>query len=137
MSRSSKILIAAAVGIVGGLVLGGLYATRNPDKPLWLSLGVVGLALGPTVAWTAWRWWLNRAAVEAERARHVHDVETTWWQRASSTAFHITLPTVILADIVGDVLHVPWISPVSSLHVLVIGLGAFGGSYLTIRTRES
>ena len=107
MSRRSKILTAAAIGLAGGLVLGGLYATAHPDEPLRLSVGVGGLAFGPTLAWTAWRFWLNRDAVETERARHAHDVETTWWQRASATAFQITLPTVILADIVGDMFTCP------------------------------
>lgn len=137
MTRSRKILLAVVAGLVGGLLVGWLYATLNPDRPMLVVLPVFSLVLAPSIGMLLWILWLDRANVEAEAARHQHDVERRWWERASSAAFSCTLAILVLLEVFGGMLHLGWASPVGLLHVLVVGFGALAVSYALIRRQGS
>lgn len=126
---------ATLIGLVAAIALGALYSWRNPDQPLAVSLLVMSLMTWPVLTVAFQMLWFDRARTDAEFHRAKDDVERSWVQEASATAFATLIGGLICFEYLGAALRLSWLSPIGLPHVLVLGLGTFALSYLWLRRR--
>lgn len=127
--------ILTAAPIAAGI--GAFLAWRNPDLPFWAALAAFAAATWPILAAALQLLWFDRDATNTDLDKQVQSVEHAWHQEAAATAFYTLIGGLIAVDLVGGVAKIGWLSPIGLPHVLILGLGTYALSFLSLRSRQS
>lgn len=124
-----RYVIPILAGLALGLVYGWVVAWRGTGA-FWPTLIVQAAVSTPILAVAVRLFVTDRARLTADTERHAFDVERHWATQAAATSFAVLIGGLVLADTLGEILRIGWLSPVTIDHVLVLGLGTFVVSYL-------
>lgn len=137
MTTPTKVALSIAVGLSGGAFLGLAMSNAHSDRPLWLVVLVYALACGPVLGGGFHLLVLDRSQTERTQRAAQDNVETTWAQRAGSTAWVATVTILIALSMIGQATGVEWLEQLGTAHVAIVGMGSWIISYLLIKRQES
>lgn len=126
--NGSKASIAA--GILASVLWGLIAAWRMPERDPWTVVLVFAALSLPIFIVGFDILWFDRERSETARLREQQNVERIWEQEAAVNGFWALFGGLIFLDNVGRVFDIGWMSPLSTLHVIVVGGIAFGASYV-------
>lgn len=133
-SIARRVIIPIAGGLALALLYGWIAAWRGQGA-FWPTLLVQAAVTTPLFAIGVRLFVTDRGRTNTQIDRHAHDVERQWSMNAAATSFYVLVSGLVLAETLGDVLRIAWLSPVTLDHVLVLGLGSFALCYLYERRR--
>ncbi|PQM74172.1 hypothetical protein [Corynebacterium sp. J010B-136] len=131
---SGSIIAGLAISFVAALIV---WAIVRPEESAALYLGIFTLCLFPVASAGAWAALVDRDTIAGATPNPQDSIESTWYDNASQTTFHIILVIVGILGVASVFTDVKLSLGTFAIASYVVIMAAFAGSYLLNKRRDS
>ena len=114
-----------------------LWAIVRPEESTGLYLGVFTLCLFPVASAGAWVFMVDRDTIVGATPNPEESIESTWYDNAAQSTFHIILVIVGVLGVASVFTDVKLSLGTFAIASYVVIMAAFAGSYFFNKRRDS
>jgi hypothetical protein len=130
-------LPAIAASFPLALAMGALYAWRNPEHPTSVAVTVMAACTWPIIAIALQILWFERSEHQLRNRVRTRGRRDRLVPRGRGHSLLHHHGRLLFLDSIGSALKLgPGSQPVGLTHALVLGIGSFALSYLSLRRRD-
>ena len=131
---TASIVVGLAIAIAAALIF---WALGRPVDSTPLYLSVFTLCIFPVASAAAWALLVDRNTVAGATPNPKDSIESTWYDNAAQTTFHIILVVTGAVGVASGFTEVKLSLSTFAIASYVVILIAFGTSYLLNKRRDS
>ena len=131
---AGSIVAGLAVAFAAALIF---WAIVRPEESVALYLGIFTLCLFPVASASAWAFTVDRDTIVGATPNPEESIESTWYDNAAQTTFHIILFAIGALGVASVFTDVKFSLGAFAIASYLFILVAFGGSYLINKRRDS
>ena len=131
---AGSIVAGLAAAFAAALIL---WAIVRPEESTGLYLGVFTLCLFPVASAGAWVFMVDRDTIVGATPNPEESIESTWYDNAAQSTFHIILVIVGVLGVASVFTDVKLSLGTFAIASYVVIMAAFAGSYFFNKRRDS
>ena len=131
---AGSIVSGLAAAFAAALIL---WAIVRPEESTGLYLGVFTLCLFPVAAAASWAALVDRDTIVGATPNPEESIESTWYDNAAQSTFHIILVIVGVLGVASVFTDVKLSLGTFAIASYVVIMAAFAGSYFFNKRRDS
>lgn len=131
---AGSIVAGLAAAFAAALIL---WAIVRPEESTGLYLGVFTLCLFPVASAGAWVFMVDRDTIVGATPNPEESIESTWYDNAAQSTFHIILVIVGVLGMASVFTDVKLSLGTFAIASYVVIMAAFAGSYFFNKRRDS
>ena len=131
---AGSIVAGLAAAFAAALIL---WAIVRPEESTGLYLGVFTLCLFPVAAAASWAALVDRDTIVGATPNPEESIESTWYDNAAQSTFHIILVIVGVLGMASVFTDVKLSLGTFAIASYVVIMAAFAGSYFFNKRRDS
>ena len=131
---AGSIVAGLAAAFAAALIL---WAIVRPEESTGLYLGVFTLCLFPVASAGAWVFMVDRNTIVGATPNPEESIESTWYDNAAQSTFHIILVIVGVLGVASVFTDVKLSLGTFAIASYVVIMAAFAGSYFFNKRRDS
>ena len=131
---AGSIVAGLAAAFAAALIL---WAIVRPEESTGLYLGVFTLCLFPVAAAASWAALVDRDTIVGATPNPEESIESTWYDNAAQSTFHIILVIVGVLGVASVFTDVKLSLGTFAIASYVVIMAAFAGSYFFNKRRDS